>query len=396
MKILAWNCQGLSPSWTVHTLTEMVWLHRPSLVFISKTKCKSRRCDRIKETVDYFHLGVNSVGKGGGLLLLWRKDIDVWLQSFSGHHIDVTVKSDECPERWRFTGFYGYSNLGISMKCWNSMRNRGPYRGHSGRLGTFVDVYRIAGFKTLGSKRWGTLFPRATVLNQDVACSYHAAVWVVLDGIMPPDTSRRKNRFRFEVAWCSTPECAEVIQQAWSSVMEGSPHESVLEKIRAPRVSLLRWNSMCFGNIRGKVRTLDKRICELQALPLTHDRKCEIDRLKDSLENWLGKEELLWKQRAKVHWLAAGDRNTNFFHNKANERRLQKDIKRIKDESGTEVLGKDGILQVILKYFSSMFASTHPMEEAISAGVRCLEPRVTTAMNETLSQLSPRRRSRVP
>ncbi|KAL0443901.1 UNVERIFIED_CONTAM: hypothetical protein Slati_2112800 [Sesamum latifolium] len=207
------------------------------------------------------------------------------------------------------------------------------------------------------------LFPMATVINQEVACSDHAAVWVVLDGAMQsnPHVGRRGFALR----------------------RSGTRHQNVP---RATRVSSLCWNSVGFGNSRGKVRALDKRICELQAFPLTHDRKQKINRLRKSLENWLGNEELLWKQRAEAHWLAAGDRNTMFFHNKANERHVHKEIKRIKDDSGTEVVGKDGIQQVIIQYFSSMFTSTHPTAEAIDVAVRCLEPRVTIAMNETLSQ----------
>ncbi|KAL0439100.1 UNVERIFIED_CONTAM: hypothetical protein Slati_2393000 [Sesamum latifolium] len=122
MILLSWNCQGLGPPWTVRTLKDLIQLHRPDLVFISETKCKSRRCDRIKNLVNYHRVGVDSVGKGGGLLLLWRKDIDVWLQSFSAHHIDVSIKSDDCPDRWRFTGFYGYPDVARRKEGWNLLR----------------------------------------------------------------------------------------------------------------------------------------------------------------------------------------------------------------------------------------------------------------------------------
>ncbi|KAL0405567.1 UNVERIFIED_CONTAM: hypothetical protein Slati_3870600 [Sesamum latifolium] len=121
-------------------------------------------------------------------------------------------------------------------------------------------------------------------------------------------------------------------------------------------------------------------------LPITSERKAEIGVLKDELEKWVGKEEILWKQRAKAHWLVAGDRNTTFFHSKANERRIQKEIKKLTDETGQEVVSKEGIQHVILNYFRSMFESTHPTEEAMEAVVNCIKPRVTTAMNEVLAQ----------
>ncbi|KAL0282566.1 UNVERIFIED_CONTAM: hypothetical protein Sradi_7257300 [Sesamum radiatum] len=53
---------------------------------------------------------------------------------------------------------------------------------------------------------------------------------------------------------------------------------------------------------------------------------------------------------------------------------------------GEEVTGKEGIQQVILKYFSSIFRSTRPTEEAMEEAVGCLERRVTPAINEALTQ----------
>ncbi|KAL0462204.1 UNVERIFIED_CONTAM: hypothetical protein Slati_0108000 [Sesamum latifolium] len=113
---------GWAPPWTVCSLTKLIKLHRPGLVFLSETKCQARRGDRVKELVNYNGIGVNSVGKGGCVLLLWRKDIDVWLQSYSFHHIDATVKSDDYPVRWRFTRFYGYPDVGNRKEGWALLR----------------------------------------------------------------------------------------------------------------------------------------------------------------------------------------------------------------------------------------------------------------------------------
>ncbi|KAL0321707.1 UNVERIFIED_CONTAM: Retrovirus-related Pol polyprotein from transposon TNT 1-94 [Sesamum calycinum] len=61
-------------------LTEQIRLHRPILVFLSKTKCKTRRVDRLKERLNYNSIRVDSHGKGGGLMLLWWKDTEVELE----------------------------------------------------------------------------------------------------------------------------------------------------------------------------------------------------------------------------------------------------------------------------------------------------------------------------
>ncbi|KAL0462765.1 UNVERIFIED_CONTAM: hypothetical protein Slati_0164100 [Sesamum latifolium] len=90
---------GLGPPWTVHKLIELVRLHSPSLVFLSETKSKKRRYDSLKVRLNYFGVGIESNGKSAGLLLLWRNDIDVWIQSYSMNHIDALVKEDKDSER---------------------------------------------------------------------------------------------------------------------------------------------------------------------------------------------------------------------------------------------------------------------------------------------------------
>ncbi|KAL0405296.1 UNVERIFIED_CONTAM: hypothetical protein Slati_3843500 [Sesamum latifolium] len=81
---------GLGSPWRVRTLLELVRLHNPGLVFISQTKSNYRRYKAIKQRLNFFGLGVASRGRGGGLLLLWRKDVEVWVQSYSPHHIYAT------------------------------------------------------------------------------------------------------------------------------------------------------------------------------------------------------------------------------------------------------------------------------------------------------------------
>ncbi|KAL0413324.1 UNVERIFIED_CONTAM: hypothetical protein Sradi_1534100 [Sesamum radiatum] len=87
---------------------------------------------------------------------------------------------------------------------------------------------------------------------------------------------------------------------------------------------------------------------------------------------------------SKALWLMEGDRNTQFFHAKANERQLNKEIKKIRDCSRREIEGVEGIRQVISDYFGSIFMSTCPSEEAMREVLGSLEGRVSRAMNKEL------------
>ncbi|KAL0448854.1 UNVERIFIED_CONTAM: hypothetical protein Slati_1441800 [Sesamum latifolium] len=122
------------------------------------------------------------------------------------------------------------------------------------------------------------------------------------------------------------------------------------------------------------------------ATTVTAEKKAEIDKLLDSLENLAAKEEILWKQRSKALWLVAGDRNTSSFHAKANKCRVSKEIKKLTDNNGAEVSDREGIQRIILDYFRAIFKSTRPPDDALENVLGCLEERVTTAMNESLLQ----------
>ncbi|KAL0402472.1 UNVERIFIED_CONTAM: hypothetical protein Slati_4277100 [Sesamum latifolium] len=122
MKLLVWNCQGLGSPWTVHALDEIIRLHDPVLVFLSKTKCKWRKCENLKEKYNFFGVNVDSQGKGRGLILLWRKDVNLVVHSFSYSHIDASVFNEEGLEGWRFTGIYGHPEAARREETWHLIR----------------------------------------------------------------------------------------------------------------------------------------------------------------------------------------------------------------------------------------------------------------------------------
>jgi exonuclease III len=84
MSVLSWNCRGLGNPGTVRDLHRMVKEKGPDLVFLMETKMQNKKCDfiRIKLGFDYM-FGVDSVGRSGGLLLLWKNDYNVAIQNYN-------------------------------------------------------------------------------------------------------------------------------------------------------------------------------------------------------------------------------------------------------------------------------------------------------------------------
>ena len=107
MRALGWNCQGLRNPRLVRSLCKLVQQWNPNFVFLSETKLKKKSMEKKEESASFTNgLVIPSSGRSGGLVLLWRKEITVEIQSYSDRHIDAIVTEDS-GFKWRITGFYG-------------------------------------------------------------------------------------------------------------------------------------------------------------------------------------------------------------------------------------------------------------------------------------------------
>lgn len=92
MKILSLNCQGLGRPEAVRDLRSLIELHCPMLVFLSETRFFSDSVESLRCSLGFPNgLGVGTYGRGGGLALLWKDELDVHLQTLDKLHIDVVI-----------------------------------------------------------------------------------------------------------------------------------------------------------------------------------------------------------------------------------------------------------------------------------------------------------------
>lgn len=89
---------------------------------------------------------------------------------------------------------------------------------------------------------------------------------------------------------------------------------------------------MEFGNVQHRIKALKRRMAHLQRQERITDTREQERMLGRQLEEWLSREEMLWRQRSRVEWLREGDRNSKFFHAKASERRKTNIIQRLISE----------------------------------------------------------------
>ncbi|KAL0449431.1 UNVERIFIED_CONTAM: hypothetical protein Slati_1499500 [Sesamum latifolium] len=107
-------------------------------------------------------------------------------------------------------------------------------------------------------------------------------------------------------------------------------------------------------------------------------------RLRTDLEELFQTEEIIWKQRAKSHWLKEGDRNTRFFHNYASRTFKRNSISRLKGSDGRWLEEQHDIAQHITQYFGRVFSSVEPSINYLERGVEALTCKVDSDMNSEL------------
>ena len=120
MIALCWNCQGLGTHQSIKALRECVQRWDPKVVFLSETKKKIAGMKRVKVKLDFLNgFYVQREGKGRGLAMFWRKEINLEIKSYSKHHIDVVITEEATSFKWRITRFYGHPETHRRKESWS-------------------------------------------------------------------------------------------------------------------------------------------------------------------------------------------------------------------------------------------------------------------------------------
>uniref|UniRef100_A0A2N9G7B6 Reverse transcriptase domain-containing protein n=1 Tax=Fagus sylvatica TaxID=28930 RepID=A0A2N9G7B6_FAGSY len=271
MNCLAWNCRGLGNPRTVQEIARLVRAQDPSVVFLIETWQDEGPLERLRCQLQFENKFIaQSRNKGGGLCLLWKKEINLRVYSFSHSHIDAVVNENQ-PDAWRFTGFYGAPETHNREESWNLLRRlnaqfklpwccmgdfnelvrieekQGRHARSERQMQLFRDVLDECSFMDLGftgprftwtnnrpadmtwerldrvvaTPDWLLQFPSAQVHHLEGRWSDHKPVWMTTEPTFIPS----KKPFRFEEVWTSDQGCEAVVQDSWKKEAAGVPME---------------------------------------------------------------------------------------------------------------------------------------------------------------------------
>ena len=105
---------------------------------------------------------------------------------------------------------------------------------------------------------------------------------------------------------------------------------------------------------------------------------------KKELQALQHNNEIYWAQRSRTNWLQHGDKNTSFFHARANGRRKKNTIQGLFDNSSTWHTEESNILSIATDYFQNLFSTSNPTPSTDI--LDNIPTTITPQMNENLNK----------
>ncbi|KAF3783124.1 hypothetical protein EJ110_NYTH32212 [Nymphaea thermarum] len=171
------------------------------------------------------------------------------------------------------------------------------------------------------------LLPNIAVSSQVRSISDHGAIvfsWG--SGFL------RARPFTYECWWNTMPQFKDVVKDSWQKALPSTPFLhgrsaiNVCRKLKRLAFDIRLW---LVESMVAKFSNLKSWECELSLLsnatsPASSselsDTRSRIHELSSLIADWRSRDEIRWKQRSRVSWLALGDGNNSFFHQSASER----------------------------------------------------------------------------
>lgn len=413
MKILSWNCRGLGNPPAVRALLRLIRLENPICVFLMETRLKSFEMEGIKQKCGFNScLAVDCRGTGkeraGGLALLWRDPMKLTVSSYSLNHIGGHFIDGESDQHCHFSCIYGFPEECNKKKTWKLIEELGSSTGNKwvcfGDLNDIISSNEKMGGNTrnpsqlmlgrntldncslidLGFEGHPFTWTNKRELEENIQCrldravateefisrfspirvlhlprygSDHAPILIDLESDFMNAHKKRTRLFRFEEAWTKEANSEDTIRNVWNGGGFNLPG-----RINGMQHLGSSFEGMNMGSIKKEIKRIEKILCDSNLWSSTHADLIRFKTLEKQLDDLLKTEEVMWRQRSRAVWLMEGDKNTKFFHGKANQRRKTNEIKKLKDSDGVWWRGEEHVERILIDHFSDIFSSSNPVD----------------------------------
>ncbi|CAL2246751.1 unnamed protein product [Prunus armeniaca] len=206
----------------------------------------------------------------------------------------------------------------------------------------------------LASEPWLRSYSEARVMHVPLARSDHLGLMLSTK----PSTTRWHRRFVYDSRWGRQPQCKNVVSERWQKCFQGSRGDQFIGKLGWVRTGFVQWRRIEGRNSSEHITLLRQ---QLQSAYTDQNFNGPMVRaLEQGLKDALREEELFWKQKSRIQWLQAGEKNTKFFHSKVMARRRQNRLMGLEDATGVWYDKETYIHDIAVSYFQDLFTTSRP------------------------------------
>jgi len=409
---------------------------KPVLVFLMETKIMQNKSSFLKVKLGFDSVfTVDCKGRSGGLILLWKKEIEVEIQNYSRRHINAVIQCSNEDPKWKFTRFYGHPDANRRREAWSLLRClpkfspepwlcigdfnaitscvekysssfrpsshnfdfqqaladchlvdlgfHGPkYTWTNGRCGSeSSDLTRERLDRAVANAEWSNLFNVTEVFVLACTVSDHNPILLTCSNSQEIKWTNYRY-FRYEAGWAKQKEHGDLIKRAWQTgPSQGDRWKTVRGSMERCKKTLKQWVRKTENQLEAKIMEVSQKLLDVQTTDPDFNSVVETT-LQSELHSLLEQEEIKWKQRAREDWLKYGDQNTKLFNASANQKSRRKLISKIVDKDSRTCTTQCEIENAFKVYFQDLFSARSNLE--VEQSLAALERKVTSQMNERL------------
>ncbi|XP_020164178.1 uncharacterized protein [Aegilops tauschii subsp. strangulata] len=123
-------------------------------------------------------------------------------------------------------------------------------------------------------------------------------------------------------------------------------------RLRAASKTMHAWSRTVFGSIKRQIAHLKGQLIEPKERAARTGYRQEIKDIEDQLHELYEREEVYYKQRSRIDWLTDGDRNTQYFQNRASHRRRKNTVKGLRRDDGTKCIDDEGMRRMAAQFYA--------------------------------------------
>ncbi|XP_060968796.1 uncharacterized protein LOC133036274 [Cannabis sativa] len=355
MNVVCWNARGLSSPKAFRQLRLLISQSSPDVLFIIESKLCAGSISKYRNAFKFPNgIEVPRVGLSGGLLFLWKSNVNVTILHYGINFIDCYMTLDDSPT-CHFSGFYGspvVSQRPLTWELLKKLRDTAPLLpwlvmgdfneiiSHSDKFGgplkneKQIDDFRntidfcglletqfegerftwhnnnVNGINVkerldyaFVNSCWFENFAAISLQHLDFFQSDHRAIKATVKTRLHSAVQKSKSRFRFEKLWLQEEQCQDIIGKVWSSSNANSADQLSIN-FASVATQLSSWHRAKFGDLPKRIKITQDKVAALNNSSDTSPSHFDLLKSNESiLDELLQQEEDYWKQRSRVSWL---------------------------------------------------------------------------------------------